>query len=181
MCLEVQRFQRALSAKFDGKTHGPTKLRRCVLPGNHGHMVCHHTVAKLLGFGRKKWKTVEKALKEGVSSTHGLDGRQGNKYNALKNSLLKDFCDEYVVPFSNPRATSIVRSIVGDHVRTELRDDDDEVVELHSGWSKRGLYALLLNKYCGWREYFDSKGGVLRKVAIEGQKQINEHPSWWMI
>ena len=92
---------------------------------------------------------------------HALTGKPSN--NAMKASMIKrlhDFFSE-LEEEAEPHATKVVRT----RARVALRDDD-EIVELPSSYSKRGLYVRLMLEL-GWKVTCDGQGSFGKLIDYE--------------
>ena len=180
LIFDIIRMDRALYEVYEGNQHQLFKIRRCVLPGASCVLICKRAIAALYGYGRRKWSTVEKLVAENRAPTHGLVGKRGNNYNKDYNEKMNAFFDAYVVPFVNPRATVVVKTRVADRLEVDLRDHDEDVLELPSSYTKRGLYCQLVSEFFGWRLYFNTKGKLTRKeqrLDMENPPAVC-FPSW---
>ena len=54
----------ALENGLSGSVHRVIKMKCCALPGTYNDMICKHRLAALIGYGRKKWNSCAKLLKE---------------------------------------------------------------------------------------------------------------------
>jgi hypothetical protein len=120
---------------------------------NQAKLVCQSSLMRLLGIGPDAWKTVNLASATNTVPVHGLTGRSSNYAmgDATTTSLQAFF--EGLKDHACPRATRFVRTESG----FELRDDDVEVMELPTSWTKRAVFARWLDE-CGWRIKTDSIG-----------------------
>ena len=166
------------------------KQKRCVLPGTCNEMICRHRLASLVGYGKRKWNSCASMLKENKSPSHGLIGKPSNngKVNYVYNSLFMAFFEE-LKELAVPRATRVVRNAVAevDNVdtnanptfRVELRDDDEDVLELPSSMSKRGIYARFLKSNLGIVQVLDAKGRVAATRPVGDDDEVPDiYPSW---
>jgi hypothetical protein len=116
-------------------------------------LVCQSTLMRLLGIGPDAWKTVNLAAATNTVLAHGLKGRASNfAMGAATTASLHAFF-EGLKAHACPRATRFVRTESG----FELRDDDEEVMDLPTSWTKRGVFARWLNE-CGWTIVTDAIG-----------------------
>jgi len=170
-----------------GKLQQSTKLRAqekhrvYILPGATGtHVICRNTLARVLGFGRWQIDTVLKCVEKNEAPSHGLDNKKSNATNPTVINLMEIFFDE-MQQFSAPRATKIVRNVVGTAIQSELRDEIDKVQELPVYFTKRSLFKRLLAE-AGYDIKLDSKCRVLSVTATPGKKQTVERkedlPTW---
>jgi hypothetical protein len=152
-----------------------TEKKRMVylLPGTM-HLICRDSICALLGLGKEAWGSIATMAKNNTPPTHGLTGTS-NRTEDWMQDLLGDFFKE-MVKLAQPRATLIVRSIVRDEVVTNLRQDDEDIVELPSNLTKRSLYNRMVHEL-GWEFTYDSKSKVIERKAIEGMEQ-EQVPSW---
>jgi hypothetical protein len=80
--------------------------------------------------------------------SHGLTGKAGNKVDDSMALLLSDYFNE-ILQLATPRATLVIRTVVREQVeRTELCDNDEEIVELPLHMSKRSLYDRCQRDHC---------------------------------
>ena len=101
---------------------------------------------------------------------HGLTGRTGKESNrankefyAMMDSFFAD-----IETLCTPRATRLVRDIVG---AAELRDQEDELVELPPYMTKSGLYKRFVSERAGYRLVHDAKHRLTGQFAIPGKEQ----------
>jgi hypothetical protein len=165
---------------------GKTKSLRIVdvylLPGSGHHLVCCSSLARIIGWGRWQWNSLRKRLREDMTApTHGAVGKKSNnsKYRTEHDIMMCTFFDK-VEALSSPRATQIVRVVAreGDKEELEIRDGDEELTELPSHLSKRGLYKNFVAEY-GWKYYANSRGKV-SLTPLEGEQQVDV-PSHWLL
>jgi hypothetical protein len=84
-----------------------------------------------------------------------------------------------VKDFAGPRATRLIRDLVCEEVLLDLRNDDADILELPSNFTKRGLYNRYLQEN-GWVFKFDSKCRVIEKILLEeGLVQPVSWPTFW--
>jgi len=157
------------------------KHRVYILPGATGtHVICRNTLARFLGFGRWQIDTVLKCVERNEMPSHGLDNKTSNASNPTVIALLDTFFDE-MQQFAAPRATKIVRNVVGAEMQSELRDEIDKVQELPVYFTKRSLFKRLLAE-AGYDIKLDNKCRVLSVTATPGKKQTVERkedlPTW---
>jgi hypothetical protein len=145
-----------------------------ILPGTT-HLICKDALCRLLGVGKFQWTTVITLAKKNTPPTHGLIGREGNKLDRTLEQILSDYFGE-LQTLAQPRATLVVRSLVRDQVQTELREDDQTIVELPSHMTKRSLYNRLLLEL-GWKCTYDSKSRIVETLPVDGVEQ-DHYPSW---
>ena len=167
--------------------------KRCVLPGTCNELICKHRLSALIGYGKKKWLACAKLLKENKTPLHGLVGKESNnnQLNRGYKGILEMYFQE-ILTLAVPRATRIVRNAVRQtetvgattnafQFRVELRDDDEELLELPSSMSKRGLYARFLKDWVGIIQVLDAKRRVaaVRPAEDDGEQDMPEiYPSW---
>jgi len=120
-----------------------------LFPGSTKFMICKNALARVIGFNRIKWQSIWKCFKAGVPlPLHGLTGSESNRSYRDKATMdaLADFFT-FVQSLASPRATRLIRALskTGENT-TELRDDDEDLIELPTYFSKRGLYKQFLAK-----------------------------------
>jgi hypothetical protein len=78
-----------------------------------------------------------------------------------------------------PRATSVVRNLVGDRVELSLRDTEEGQIELPTYYTKRSLYKKLAAD-CNWEINFDSNGIYKKnnKRKVDDSTKGKKIPSW---
>jgi hypothetical protein len=148
-----------------------------ILPGSNASMICGNALARLIGYSRSAWDTVKKAYTQKQSPKHALAGVFGAaacRTNAEHTALLHDFFQR-AEAMAEPRATKIIRDIVGDHVETDLRGDENQL-DLPAYISKLGLYKKLLAE-CQWRYSFNSKNKVIQREKLN-DAEAKSVPSW---
>lgn len=162
----------ALSGKYAYTLH-------CfLLPGTTRQLICTHALARIVGKNKDAWGTVSNAAKFGYSLTHGLVGQAGNRVMVDSEKVMSDYLSE-LQELGAPRATRIVRILTADGLttKTELRDDDVELIELPNHVSQFGYYKRLVAKL-GWRYEYDPKGRIINRAPIEGVDQAEVVPGW---
>jgi hypothetical protein len=112
-------------------------------------------------------------VKNGESIVHGNTGKK-NKLHLHDQEVLTDFFEE-TKKFAGPRATGIVRDLVRDRVEVALRDDDTELLELPTCYTKRNMYQQYTIEQ-GWVFKLDSKGKVISKTPAD--EELEEPASW---
>ena len=116
-------------------------------------LVCQSTLMRLLGIGPDAWKTVNLAAATNMVPVHGLKGRASNfAMGAATTASLHAFF-QGLKAHACPRATRFVRTESG----FELRDNDEEVMDLPTSWTKRAVFARWLDE-CGWSIVTDAIG-----------------------
>jgi hypothetical protein len=138
-----------------------------LLPGTV-HLICKDALCRILGYGHDAWSTMVKMARDNIPPLHGLSGQAGNKFDATADEILNDYFTE-VLKLAQPRATLVIRCLVNDEVRTELRLDDDDIVELPSHMSKQSLYDRMLEKL-GWMASQRSLSASLLKEEINKKR-----------
>ena len=134
--------------------------------------VCAHAIKRLVNFGRYKWQRAKEHALKGIQY---IDPKKGNKNAALATEVkeaMRDFFEE-MKDMSSPRATRVVREEVG----LGLRDDEIDLLELPSSFTKRSLYY----KFChsrGWIIKLENDRGKLKKITLEAAEQ-KFIPSWF--
>lgn len=170
------------------------RQKRSVLPGTRNEMICKHRLAGLIGYGKKKWTACCKLLDENKAPVHGLKGKQSNngKVHYVYTSLFHGFFDG-LKELATPRATRIVTTQILREQPTaenretrdepaqviELRENDEDVMELPSSMTKRGLYKRFLQERVGIIQVLDAKCRVVGVRSEEEGGPIPEiYPSW---
>jgi hypothetical protein len=154
---------------------GDSRKRTCFLLPGTTHLICKDALCLLLGMGKVAWKSVATMAKNNVPPSHGLSGHVGNKFDETMEELMKRYFEELLL-LAQPRETLVIRSLVRDMVVTELREDDQDIVELPSHMTKRSLYDRLLLQV-GWKYTYDSKGRIIHQQEVEGTEQ-QKAPAW---
>jgi hypothetical protein len=137
-------------------------------------LVCQSTLMRLLGIGPDAWKTVSLAAATNTMPVHGLCGRTSNSaMGALTTASLHAFF-QGLKEHACPRATRFVRTESG----FELRDDDVEVMDLPTSWTKRAVFARWLDD-SGWTIKTDAIGRTTmsEKVGVAAASRI-AYCSW---
>jgi hypothetical protein len=159
----------------------PEFKKAFLLPGTV-HLICKNALCYLLGLGSGAWLTIVKLAKLNLPPSHGLCGLKSNNANEERDLIMKDYLDK-VQKLAAPRATLVVRSIVRDEVQTELRDDDEELLELPSNMSKRSIYNKLVGQL-GWTFTYDARSKIINRERIEfagaeeEQEEMEAPPAW---
>jgi hypothetical protein len=144
-----------------------------LLPGT-AHLICKDALCKLLGLGMTAWATIALMAKNKEPPAN-RPSKAGMNSNSEMEEILKEYFEE-VLKFAQPRATLVIRNLVRDQVQTELREDDEDIVELPSHMTKRSLFDRLLLQL-GWVYTYDSKSRILERKSVEEQEQ-QQAPSW---
>jgi hypothetical protein len=137
-------------------------------------LVCQSTLMRLLCFGPRAWKTINLAAATNAVPVHGLTGKPSNfAMGATTTTSLHAFF-EGLKDHACPRATRFVRTESG----FELRDDNEEVQDLPTSWTKRAVFARWLDE-CGWSIKTDAIGRVTvsEKDGFAGAARI-PYCSW---
>ena len=107
-------------------------------------MICQHAMGALLGMSHKSWFSLKSKVKNNQPIFHGLSRKLvGNRKNKDHDAMFRDFFEE-MKAFASPRATRIVRTLVGNQTTITLRDDDADLLELPTSFTKRKLYSRFL-------------------------------------
>ena len=115
---------------------------------------CLHTLLMFYNIPYKRFKNIEKNLKEERVQTtvHGLTGQKSNhQTKEYKLESMRIFFSA-LEKEAEPHATKVVRTKTG----IALRDNDDSV-DLPSCYSKRSLYCKLMHLW-GWVCKVDGQG-----------------------
>ena len=155
---EERDTQLVSNIKYANLIHGKnSKAKRFLLPQRAGfirkadldtavpttqHVVCQSSLMSLYGVGPDAWATLNRSATTGIVIVHGLKGKPAN--NSLKPAIresLHDFLQD-LSHHAAPRATLLVRK------KTEIvqKNDDDEIIELPTHWTKRGVWARWLDE-----------------------------------
>jgi hypothetical protein len=134
--------------------------------------ICQSALQKILGYGRRKFRSLQKAAQTNVAPTDWRRGKPPN--NALKPDFEEDihsfFCE--ILELAAPRATRIVQDETG----AGLRDVDVELKELPTYYTKRQIYY----RYCHERghkaELKEYKGNL--KYSLREHDDDKEVPLW---
>jgi len=149
-------------------------VKAFLLPGSNGRLICGNATARLIGYSRKSWATVKTCYKQKTAPQHGLRGKAGNKKNQEYEDILHEFFIK-VEAMAEPRATKVVRDIVGDQVEFCLRGDE-HIVDLPAYLTKRGLYKKLLADH-DWQYTFSSKQNITDKKKLS-EDAAAKMPTW---
>ena len=126
-------------------------------------------------------------MKANKAPVHGLSGKESSKRHAQVYKRILDWFFEGIIKLATPRATRIVKSVVAGAVDTseepttiiELRDKDQDLLELPSSMTKRGVYARFLKDQVGIVQVLDAQGRVAGVRGDEESDNVPEHyPSW---
>jgi hypothetical protein len=174
--LEWMRYAKVMRSQ---QNHTGSKNPRIyLLPASSHVLICSNACARLIGFGNEAWRTVKKAFDAGGEApTHQLIGKHSNNRNKEFDSLLHDFFIK-LEGLAAPRATRLVRDIVGDKVSISLRDnDEDGEIELPTYYTKRSLYKKLAAD-CHWEFDCSNKGKYSNKRTQLDNNPIEKLPDW---
>ena len=161
-------------------TEGQGRAQLCYfLPGSNIHRICKHALAKVCGLGERPWRRITLYLKQNLQPRHKLENRESNRALPVNEKIQLMIFFETMLELGAPRATKLVRSITAEgKVHTELRDDEVELIELPSCYSKRHLWRRFLHDN-GWDVKLDGKGRVIEEIKVEGEEQtIKSCVSW---
>ena len=153
--------------------------RHYLLPGSH-YPICQHAMARLVGLKSYAWRGLCQKVRNGDDLNHGLFGKEGNKSDSQALELVDSFLFE-LQEQGQPRATRVVRYLNKEKQYVqELRDENENVIDLPSHCTRLGLYKEFCRKH-GWMYLYDPKNRILDKVPIEGAMQdpsdVNDLPS----
>ena len=132
-------------------------------------MVCRDAISLLLDYHKVKWKTCRDAVVNNKLPEHGNKGKVLGRAKRFAEEVKEDldlFFQE-MKQFSTPTATRVVREECG----TGLRDGEENVFELPTSWSKRGLYA----RFCFERGYTigcNARGNITKTERSDQQWNI---------
>lgn len=131
------------------------------------HRVCKSAIAAILDFGIRQWKTCTAAAINNTLPRHGNKNKQGGRSKRFNEDVKGDLFEffEGLKELAQPTSTRFVRENVG----TGLRDDELDLLELPSSWSKRGLY----NRFCderGWEVKTSSRGTIQLTKKMGGDE-----------
>jgi hypothetical protein len=125
--------------------------------------ICKHAYFALLAMKKGTYTTLRKSIQvTNEQPEHRLTGKVSN--NALKATLQACLCVffEEMIELGSPRATRFIRMEVG----MEVRDCDDEMLELPSSFTKRGLYVRFC-KEIGYKARLKNDNGQYEYVVEE--------------
>lgn len=136
---------------------------------------------------RSSWQTLAQSVSKNTPIKHGLSGLTGiasNRSNKNHQDLIHSFFKQLETAAA-PRATRLVAQLVEgeegepDTVNYELRDTDQEVLELPTHMSRFGLFNEFLRQH-GWKNHYDAKNRILGSVKIKEDAVLDfdELPSW---
>jgi len=154
---------------------GGNNARVYLLPGCSDRLICSNACARSIGFGQKAWATVKKAYSAGLLPFHAQTGKRSHNWNKDSDDLLHDFFIK-LEGLAAPRATRVVRDVVGDKVDVTLRDDGDEI-ELPTYYTKRSLYKKLAAD-CQWEFSCSSHGKYSEKKSLIDNNTVQKLPDW---
>ena len=148
------------------------QLRVFLMPGTT-HQICSSALQRLIGYGYRSWITVNKFAVTNETPKHGLAGKTGAESNrAVDGAAMQSFFTRMCL-LGGPRATRQVRMLTGE---LELRDKDEELIELPPFLTKLGLYKRFVAE-AGWTIEYDAKKRIKGKRPIEGMEQLEDVPS----
>jgi hypothetical protein len=134
--------------------------------------ICKNALQSITQFGRNKFKTSTEAAQTNVDLIDWRVGRKSN--NAMKpgtHADLHEFFQE-MMELAAPRATRIVQDETG----TGLRDQDIEVKELPTHFTKRGMYYRYGSDRGHNIELKDHRGNL--QVSPRAHDDDKEVPLW---
>jgi hypothetical protein len=102
-------------------------------------MVCKNAISILLDYGRYKWRTCQTAVLKNRLPEHGNKGKLNGPNIGFATEVKVDLHEFFhqIKQFGSPKTTRFVREETG----SGLRDDEENLLELPTCWSKRGVYA----------------------------------------
>jgi predicted DNA-binding antitoxin AbrB/MazE fold protein len=112
---------------------------------------CKHAMMLILGIGKSRWSASAKHAAANTFPVHGLKGKPTNK-NAKKKARVEFDYRDYFAKLQDDS---------GELTDVELREGEEEKIELPDHMTKRGLY----KKFCwelGWKLVCDVKGNYTR-------------------
>jgi hypothetical protein len=145
-----------------------------LFPGT-SHLICKNALCRIIGYGSGAWLSIVNLAKKNLPPSHGLGGLKSNHTKDEMKLAMTNYLEK-IQKLAAPRATLVARNIVRDEVQIELRDDDEELLELPSNMSKRSIYNNLVAE-CGWKFTYDSRSRIIERTPIEGVEQTDA-PSW---
>ena len=78
--------------KYAGAALGRPIGEKYLLPGSTVHRVCQHAISELIGFGRKRWMSIARAVSADVDlPTHGLKGKPSNQRDEGLDDVMHTF------------------------------------------------------------------------------------------
>lgn len=140
-----------LKKERSGGTKGIHDLYRLPLPNNGFLSMCVSSFRNLFQLRENAWKTLMTQLESGelTPPVHGNVGNTARTSNSMKKKAEEDvleFLHWKGSNFGEPYATRFVRETTG----LGIRDAEENVIELPSSFSKRGLFS----EFCfrqGWK------------------------------
>lgn len=130
----------------------------------------------------QRWETVNHAVTKNIPVVHALTGKRSNASDENVQDIMRTHFSD-LEQLGAPRATRIATSLVDGKdgesatVNWELRDEDQEVIELPSFMSKFGLCNKLL-KECGWTHTYDAKARIKDTQKVKSHDTAKRVPSW---
>ena len=102
-------------------------------------MVCKNAISILLDYGRYKWRTCQTAVLKNRLPEHGNKGKLNGPNVSFATEVKVDLHEFFhqIKQFGSPKTTRFVREETG----SGLRDEEENLLELPTCWSKRGVYA----------------------------------------
>ena len=169
--------------------HRIVRQKLNVLPGTMNEMICKHRLASLVGYGKKKWLACSKMAKNNNVPGHALKGKQSNNGNIHQGyTIVLNMFFSLLETLAVPRATRVVRNLVDNTnatnadqptLRVQLRDDDEELLELPSSMLKRGLYARFLKENLGIVQVYDARSRIIGVRTVDAADEVPSiYPSW---
>jgi hypothetical protein len=177
--MEWMRYAKVLQNQlgYTGTTGAGSNPRVFLLPASSETLICGNACARLIGFGQSAWLTVKKAFDSGESPYHKLNGKPSNNKSQAFDDLLHEFFIK-LEGLAAPRATRLVRDIVGDRVEVSLRDNDEEgEIELPTYYTKRSLYKKLAADN-QWEFECSNKGQYTNKKSTIESNPVTRLPDW---
>jgi hypothetical protein len=144
------------------------KLHCFLLPGStESYKVCKNALARMIGFGRKKWETINSLVANNTMPTHGLRGIPSNNTNPGVYKKLH-FLFEQLKEHATPSATRFIPQQTGE---LDICDDDIDLLELPTSMTKWSIYRRYVED-CRYIIKVDNKGMVGSKDPVEGEEQF---------
>ena len=171
--LEWMRYAKVMRSQ---QLYSSNVARVYLLPSSSEILICSNACARLIGFAHSAWQTVKKAFDSGDIPYHKSNGNTNAKVSSF-DDLLHDFFIK-LEGLAAPRATRLVRDIVGDRVEINLRDNDEAgEIELPTYYTKRSLYKKLAAD-CQWEFSCSSHGKYSEKKSLIDNNTVQKLPDW---
>lgn len=104
-------------------------------------MMCQHSFRNLLGIFKYQWKTIRSSATSSLPGpiTHGNSGKR-NRFQGSNRKDVEDDVVQFLMDVADERGESYATRFIREHTSLGLRKDEEDLIELPSCLSMRGLF-----------------------------------------